>query len=107
VTTPDRPSVPTRIPDDMQERYAADARRRVLASKRLRRRAAPRGRAPSRAVRLPLWLATLCLAAAFGIAASSWLIGLVMLIALVLLVGLGVKVTALIRGLSAPRGPRS
>jgi fatty acid desaturase len=91
----------------MQERYIADARRRVLASVRHRRRAALRGWVPSRTVRLALWLATLGLAAAFGIAASSWLIGVVMLMVIAVLVLLGVRMAALFRHRSAPRPPRS
>jgi hypothetical protein len=107
VSTPDRSSVPAHIPADMQERYATEARRHVRASARHRRRATLRGGGPSRMVRLTLPIAILALAAAFGIAASSWVIGTVMLIVLSVVALVGVKVTAIVGSRRAGSHPPS
>jgi fatty acid desaturase len=84
----DRSPVPTYIPDELQHRYAGEARRRVHA-RRHPARAATSAEASRQTPRpRPFWIALTALgalgvvAAILGIVASSWLVGLIMLLIL-------------------------
>jgi hypothetical protein len=95
-----RSSVPTYIPDELQHRYASEARRRVLASRHPARPAtsaeASRPTPRPRPFRIAL-TALGVVAAILGIAASSWLVGVVMLLILAVPTLLAVRANSLVR----------
>jgi hypothetical protein len=97
VVTSDRSPVPTYIPDELQHRYAGEARRRVHARPHPARSATSAKVSRTRPFRIALTAlgAIGVVAAILGLVASSWLVGVVMLLILAIPALLAVRVSSL------------
>jgi Flp pilus assembly protein TadB len=99
VTKREGPLVPTHIPTELQQRYGAEARRQVRARRRGRSKPTGQRATGPRLGQSALVAGTVLLAATLamvlGIVASSWLVGVIMLLTLTALglIGFGVRST--------------